>query len=493
LAENAKAVGKIIFGEYIVMNEADNPNKKAFAESIESANSPQPQQAGCPFYSVLSNDTTAIANVPLLAPAQENEECENEIASETAPQQDWVAEPDLEQQTLVDAEFKQLIALNEELRSSNEELYNQVQELKSALGESEKALQWQKKRSSITESMMTQQAKELTGAQEQIQSLFQQLETATQTVLNQESVIENYKSQLEMNQQRLAQLERECTLIQSNYKEQSHQLIQAENACRELRTRLMRQQRQTLQYKAALEKCLDTTVPSSDSLDEDDTSNTHYTSSKSANALFTYTQPIQPWGKDSESWTNDEDHTWEEPKISPKSIWNDPTPDLSSFQFEDTQLEKNAPAPNHPTDTAEQKVSPNVNDLEEQLESTIQMFFTSHPTLISPSLSTEDLGNTQASSAIWETTATPLADEPEPAQSTPKSDNPEKIEEAEDFWSQISQSKVEELPGSLPSDVPLTYDSITTNTPSPVVYPHRPPKGRKSLASVELPQFRQKG
>ncbi|MEC4817310.1 MAG: hypothetical protein SAK29_29170 [Scytonema sp. PMC 1069.18] len=471
------------------MNEADSPNKEAFVESTESANPPQPQQTGCPFYSVVSGENTTIANVPLLAPARENEECFDDISSENAPQQDWVAEPDREQQTRVDAEFKQLLSLNDELRSANDELYNQVQDLTSALAESEKALQWEKKRSSITQSMMTQQAKELTGAQEQIQSLFQQLETATQTVQHQENLIENYKAQLEINQQRLAQLERECTLIQDNHKEQSHQLIQAENACRELRTRLMRQQRQTLQYKAALEKCLDTTVPGSDVLNDDDTSNRHQTSSHSANALLTHTQPIQPWGKDSESWTGEQDHFWEESTDSPNSTWSDPAPNISSFQPQDTHSEESTPVPTQPTDTAQQEVSQNVNNLEEQLESTIQMFFAAHPAFTSPSFSTEETGHTEAASAIWETTATPLADEPESAQSTQKSDS---TGEMEDFWLEISQNNSVELQKEIIPSGGLPYDSMSASTPSPVLYPHRPPKKRKSLASVELPQFRQK-
>ena len=175
--------------------------------------------------------------------------------------EDWVAEPDSDKQALIDSEFQKLLALNEELRAANNDLYEQVEQLKDDLAESEKVLQWQKTRSSVTESMLNQQTQELAAAQEQIKSLFQQLETAVQTVQRQEIFIETYKAQLQISQQRLAQLERECALLQTNYSEQSQQLLQSENTCRELRTRLMRQQRQTLQFKAALEKCLEHPFP----------------------------------------------------------------------------------------------------------------------------------------------------------------------------------------------------------------------------------------
>ena len=40
--------------------------------------------------------------------------------------------------------------------------------------------------------------------------------------------------------------------------------------------------------------------------------------------------------------------------------------------------------------------------------------------------------------------------------------------------------------------VTFSWDEYTDEqgSPSPVIYPERPPKGRKSLASVELPNFR---
>ena len=196
------------------MNQADNIDNGTFIEPDNFTNSPQSDQVNCPFYSVLPNNNTAIMKLPLLMPAEDKlREAQASLASSesvaSAPSQDWVAEPDSDKQALIDDEFNKLLELNEELRSANTNLYEQVEVLKSDLSESEKALQWQKKRSSVAESMLGQQTQELSAAGEQIKSLFQQLETAVQTVQRQESLIENYKSQLEISQQRLAQLERE--------------------------------------------------------------------------------------------------------------------------------------------------------------------------------------------------------------------------------------------------------------------------------------------
>jgi len=53
---------------------------------------------------------------------------------------------------------------------------------------------------------------------------------------------------------------------------------------------------------------------------------------------------------------------------------------------------------------------------------------------------------------------------------SPESSNPE----TEDYWSETQ---------------PLDESTANPKSPSPIVYPNRPPKGRKSLAAVELPKF----
>ncbi|KAB8318017.1 hypothetical protein SD81_022615 [Tolypothrix campylonemoides VB511288] len=476
------------------MNQTDTPNNGDFVEPLTTTYSLQPEQVSCPFYSVNNSGNTGVAKQPLLAPTQNNQ-CESEIASEQdAHEQDWVAEPNSEKQQLIDAEFQKLLELNQELRSANNELYDKVEELKATLTESEMALQWQKKRSSVAESMLNQQTQELTAAQQQVNSLFQQLETAVQTVQRQESLIENYKAQLEISQQRLAQLERECTLMTSTCNEQSHQLLQSENSCRELRTRLMRQQRQTLQFKAALEKCLETPVPSYDSLDHNDINSSQTKPSKHSSFLFSQAQPIQPWSGESEFFTDSVDNPCGEAIASPPHQWDHSTPNASSSW--DTSVPEETPTHTQPADTPEPEIetvsSSASTSLEEQLDDVIQMFFVAKPVSTSAQPPAEnDATSTVASEAIWETSAIPLASEPETAKTSLKTslsiDSPE---ETEDYWIQVSQLSSVELSENTDSQ-PTNYDT-NSNSPSPVLYPQRPPKRRKSLAAVELPNFRPK-
>ncbi|ODG96695.1 hypothetical protein A4S05_17200 [Nostoc sp. KVJ20] len=506
------------------MNEADTSNKGAVMESLNSANSPQSEQASCPFYSVVPNDNMTVRKLPLLMPAEDTQ-----FSQDTA-QQDWVAEPESGKQALIDSEFQNLLALNEELRAANNNLYEQVEQLKDNLTESEKVLQWQKTRSSVSESMLNQQTQELAAAQEQIKSLFQQLETAVQTVQRQEIFIDTYKAQLQISQQRLAQLERECTLLHTNNSEQSQQLLQSETACRELRTRLMRQQRQTLQFKAALEKCLDTSVPSYDSLEDAAKHPKDITSgqgrfSRKARSLFPNAHPIQPWSAESESLTDNLDNSWGEPSAPIPFQRNEATPTPSSPW--NWTVKKDTPAPTQPgsspdiddsSDTTE-VVSPlGSSNLDQQLDSLIQMFFTSQPTSASPPpTATTDVGD----APIWETLATILEDDEElenpqkeqleaeidspattsnswttdsvisPANNLPISSTPPHtktpVGETEDYWSEVSQLSASDLSSELLGD-----NTNDDKSPSPVVYPQRPPKGRKSLASVELPNFRPK-
>ncbi|MBH8554217.1 hypothetical protein I8751_17975 [Nostocaceae cyanobacterium CENA357] len=526
------------------MNEADTSTNRAVMESPNSANSLQPEQASCPFYSVMPSENTAMTNLPLLKPAEEGQhETRANQSPPDANQKDWVAEPDNEQQSLMNAEFQKLLALNEELRAANNDLYEQVEHLKDDLAESEKALQWQKRRSNVTESMLNQQTQELAAAQEQIKSLFQQLETAVQTVQRQEIFIESHKAQLQISQQRLAQLERECALLQTNYSEQSQQVLQSENACRELRTRLMRQQRQTLQFKAALEKCLETPVPSDESLDETSNNSQHTASpqtrfSKKARSLFPNVQPIRPWSVEPESLTNNQDHPWDRSSSTPPRNDNPPPHPSSPWNW---PIKEQTPTPFQPDISSETETddSPNTPEitsslgsskLDEQLDSLIQMFFNSQSASPESSSATFDttVDISQSETPLWETWATTLEEDDEPEvlskeslEASAEEINPPKtistplaaeestlsstnyspvsftlpvtkttIEEPDNDYSATSQpNQVDLSETDLPQE---SSEELTNETQSlsPVVYPERPPKGRKSLAWVELPNFR---
>lgn len=506
------------------MNQADNIDNGTFIEPENLTNSPQSDRGNCPFDSVLPNNNMAMMKLPLLMPAEDKlPEAKASLASESVasvPSQDWVAEPDSEKQALIDDEFKKLLELNEELQRANTNLYEQVEVLKGDLSESEKALQWQKKRSSVAESMLGQQTQELAAAGEQIKSLFQQLETAVQTVQRQESLIENYKSQLEISQQRLAQLERECAKIQTSYNEQSHQILQSETTCRELRSRLMRQQRQTLQFKAALEKCLESPVPSYDSLDDsanksDDINICQPRNSKQASSSFCNAEPIKPWSAQIDSLTNELNYPSGESLLS-RPDTSERSDSTSSSTWEFSTLD--TATPKHDTDSSQShliddaiptvsyanapKNAPSSNNIDEQLDDVIQMFFAAKPA------EKKDIEKNQPIPPIWEAIATPISNDektinPQDAfgerhyplrDASPMSSNlpltQTSAEEPEDYWSQATPLNQLELQANNFSQEPLSDYTPDTNSPSPVIYPQRPPKGRKSLASVELPNFR---
>ncbi|MBE9005112.1 hypothetical protein IQ259_08675 [Fortiea sp. LEGE XX443] len=517
------------------MNEADTSNNKAVMESLNSANSLQPEQASCPFYAVVPSENLAMRQLPLLKPAEDQQhEPPNPQSSENVTQEEWVAEPDSGQQAVIDNEFQKLLILNEELRAANNELYEQVEHLKDDLAESEKALQWQKRRSSVTESMLNQQAQELIAAQEQIQSLFQQLDTTTQTVQRQESLLETYKAQLQISQQRLAQLERECAFLQTNYHEQSQQVLQSETTCRELRTRLMRQQRQTLQFKAALEKCLEPPTVSDDTPDDANNSDNSATKqsrfSRKARSLFPNVQPIRPWSAEPESSSENVAHPWGESSTppsytnsnhapQPSSPWNWPSKEETS---ESTEPDASSEMDDEPT-ISETFSSDESAKLDEQIDSLIQMFFASQP-LSSPPTNTEtNISSNQTDVPIWETWVTngeqsettieqqlqALARESdapitvsssviEESTVLPENNSPlsftlqhtqKATEEPENYWSETTPQNTEESSETEFSEEITGDFSNDSQSPSPVVYPQRPPKGRKSLASVELPNF----
>ena len=444
-------------------------------------------------------------------------------------EQDWIAEPDKDQQAAVSSEFQKMLALNKKLRSANDNLFAQVEELKSTLADTYKNLEKQKKRSSVAESMLKQQDRELVAAQEQTKSLFDKLEASLKNIQRQESLIESYKSHLDISQKRLAQLERECTRLQSESNEQSHKLLQSENTCQELRTRLMRQQRQTLQFKAALEKCLDVSVPGDDARNKNNVNQNSSddavtstrsdgtwvstpkddermeTSTKSKSSAYTQklrsilknAQPIKPWSADEEFFCGDEeeyDNSGKESFQPPNSqtdnqvdyeerivekIYSFTESEFSDHNQQepvsqelksDFQSEKSSTVNNNSKEDLSSVESANLSELEEQLDKTIRMFFTSD-NQDSDCASTSaqiksQLGNEQHDSPVWEAFATTVEEE--------------------------SENKSETVDNSEKEKNPVAENQTIEDSPSPVIYPHRQPKGRKSLASVELPNFPKK-
>ena len=564
------------------MHEAQTPEDGANIKNLNSVDSSEsPSKTTNPFYSILAGENTA-KELLLLAPASKelqpnqavnylNEEEEEVITEyidaeveimidspvnqsfqldeetnlENPPEDEWVAEPNVEQQAIINGEFQQLLKLNEELRSANNKLYEQVEQLTTSLSDSEVALQRQNKRSTVAESMLKQQTQELTAAQAQIQSLFEQLENTMQNVQRQENVAKSYRGQLEFSQQRLAQLERECVSIQTKYSEQSQLLSQSENVCRELRTRLKRQQRQTLQFKAALEKSLETSVPGYDTLEDSDSifsdliTNSQVNKSKATQTISSI-QSIQPWSAPPDSYKTQND-MWEEilatssadnsqnPIESESSTWefiaNPNIEDEEATPDTQTQTENSV---NHNLlhgDSADEQLTEQETDnqiaspsdsseLEDKLDSVIQTFFASQTESESQQSAQEQHTETdevkvkpnQPVIPTWEPviqtsdknndvinadTNQNLDSEDEQTISFTSSMNNSNFDEDEtgDYWEEVSHFPAFDLSENATSFEILSDTDHHTSSPSPLIYPKRPPKGRKSLASVELPKF----
>lgn len=431
--------------------------------------------------------------------------------------------PKSQQEIIVDSEnveqldVSSLETLNEKLRAANNDLYQQIEHLKDQLAESEKALQWQKRRSSVAESMLNQNTQELAAAQQQIQSLFQELETAVQTIQRQQNYIETYQAELHISQQRLAKLERECALLQTNYNEQSQQVFQSENACRELRSRLMRQQRQTLQFKAALEKCLEKPGVNDSS---DHTANHQTRFSRKARSLLPNVQPIQPWSAESESFTDQFGSGGNQP-LDPCTIISASPPSKSDNSAPIQQetatpsLEEPLPTPDaasledYPT-TSENVSSVDSSKLDNQLESLIQLFFTGGSPSTSPPPAQIHLDSNQTVASVGESIETTGENDRSqiPPQENRQLEIPPTPEHSPDSYTLPDSSPTQPIeweqyllensrfyqPHSTSNN--FTHQINDQKSPmttgqelSPVVYPQRSPKGRRSLLSVELPNF----
>jgi len=145
----------------------------------------------------------------------------------------------------------ELVSLIQELNQCNSALLDRVTSLEDALE--------QAKQVARREAMAAPGMADGAVPSAQMMQLFQELESAQQTGQRQQILIENLHSQLAYGQQRIAQLEQTCTTLHQHQTEYQQQLAQRDHACRDLQVRLQRQQRYTLQFKAALEQCLEMT------------------------------------------------------------------------------------------------------------------------------------------------------------------------------------------------------------------------------------------
>lgn len=363
-------------------------------------------------------------------------------------------------------------ALAQKMRQRNRNLQGEVSQLKEALKQKQEALHLEITRSQQREITLTQQTEEVNTLHEQLARLFNALESSHQASVRQQILIETLSEQLQSGQERIAQLERECSYTQQRYNEQSHQLLQAANTCRDLRSRLQRQQQQTLQFKAALEKSLE--MPK----------NTE--PQQPHRGFVPKAIPIQPWSNQPEAEDiGDFDTIWQRPVHlePPQPINFSKTEPFIVRRLEEpdwTATADMAENPSHPPNaiTAASESTESELELESQL-------------LAEMSSLAEAAGLTTVGADFSET----------PTEAQPKEINepaiyrtsaketlfPEEVKALEYSASILD----EEIWGNATDDESTEPEVVLpqSNWPSPVLYPLRPPKKRKSLAAIELPSF----
>ena len=193
------------------------------------------------------------------------------------------------------------------VQHQNQELRSQVTELEAALLRSQTSLRAEIERWEAatlaqsgslesSESLLAQQNQALSGSQVRLGQLFVELENSHRMAQRQQILVETLTDQLQSSHEQIAQLERECAAVQQRSNDNLQQFTQSEQTARDLRSRLHRQQRYTLQFKAALEKCLDVPPATAQGFVADFLDETlEPVASLPLKIKIPRTQPVQPW------------------------------------------------------------------------------------------------------------------------------------------------------------------------------------------------------
>jgi len=120
----------------------------------------------------------------------------------------------------------------------------------------EKSLVGYQKEIKAKDVIINEQNQDLDAHKETVNKLYRKLEDDTGKIKNQQLLIEKLAQDLKDSQTQRGRLERDCSFLQENYNQLQYQVREKEKENQELNARLQRQQRSTLEYKAALDKYL---------------------------------------------------------------------------------------------------------------------------------------------------------------------------------------------------------------------------------------------
>jgi hypothetical protein len=455
------------------MSEAEKVNSTPFAEWFNFANS---EFASAGTSSANGNETSLpedlLADEDTAVPCDVSvESTENYAVGSWSSVTSWMETAENGGASLTSEEVATLFGFIQEMRGSNTKLIERVLQMERSLEESQNELHRQSNRAREAELKLAQKIQAQETERSQVESLSSELDAAEQTIQRQKILIEALTEDLNASQERIAQMERECALVQSRYNEQSYQLMQLETSCCDLRSRLLRQQRYTMQLKVALEKCTEPAASSSDLTPESNPS------SLRAQSLFPNPQPITPWSIQTPNFTDRERQNHSESSFN--SEWS---------SAEDCLGDRQSPYSFNSTPSTGSFELQNGNN------STTQGFFCSET---SKELDLDDFFSflqeeAPATDAIAPSNTTLLYLDSFAAQAqvaaTHSAREPEKEPEKPAAEAE-ARSQPETSQPSQPDAPQPSQNQANLNWPSPVVYPWHPPKGRKSLASIELPKF----
>lgn len=427
--------------------------------------------------------------------------------------------------------------LLEQLQQENLELDGRVEQLETLLHECRQSLQQQRSQALDRQKLLDRRTLELKSITGQIQQLSEHIQSTTQQIQQQQQQIAALGTELQTSQEIRAKLERECALTQQRYHEQSQILVQTQTTCQDLRARLHRQQRHTLQFKAALEKCIETPLEKASAIASlgqstlEEPQEVVETGAKEANSnlnpvnttLFPKADPIKPW-----SITDSEEAEPRQQPVADVKSGADLSkirPPLSAkaehLQPFPSHIPTQEPLPEHPSPQNEtpSKHSENQQPLWEDLDSLIEKPHLEpkrdRPVILAPATSalslhlpsvpvvsplTDRIGDRTPDSSI-KGSQPPAPVQPEPLLTG--NSEVQLLLQAKAF-SEQSQSQTPS-PIQLPGESPQTGQeqansrsntpggSTESSWPAPIVYPVRSAqKKRNSFSAVELPSFSNK-
>lgn len=218
------------------MSEGNVPSRSHDADSLAAAQGQLPLQ---PDHPPLTDDweTVPLPGLSSLGSAEPVEQPSSSINSTPI--------------TVKEVELQSRIG---DLNQCNEVLLSRVNQLEEALERSQQALQQEVERSQ----RLTEGEKVVAAQTRSVAQLLSELDDANAALKRQTLLAETLTAQLKTAEDRAQRFEQECTILRKRKVERARELQAAEDLCTDLRSRLQRQQQYTLQFKSALEKCLDT-------------------------------------------------------------------------------------------------------------------------------------------------------------------------------------------------------------------------------------------